>query len=84
MPSFSAEEILGDPHTKARGLFTVVRHPAIGEQVVMNPAWKLSETPAGITKAGPLMGEDNDEILNGLLNMGPEEIERLKEDRVIY
>lgn len=84
MPSFDAEEILRAPHTKARNLFTAVHHPKIGDQVVMNPAWRFSETPARITKAGPLMGESNDEIFRGLLGMTPEEIEMLKEEKIIY
>lgn len=84
MPSFDAEEILRDPHTKARGLFTAVHHPKIGDQVVMNPAWKFSETPARITKAGPLMGESNEEIFGSLLGLKQVETELLKEKKVIY
>lgn len=84
MPSFNAEEILTDPHTKARNLFTEVNHPKIGTQVVMNPAWKFSETPAKIYKAGPLMGESNDEVFGTLLEMPGEEIERLIREKVIY
>lgn len=84
MPSFDAEEILRDSHTKARGLFTSVHHPKIGDQVVMNPAWKFSETPARITKAGPLMGESNEEIFGSLLGLKQVETELLKEKKVIY
>lgn len=84
MPSFDAEEILTDPHTKARDLFTEVDHPRVGKQVVMNPAWKFSETPARIYKAGPMMGESNDEIFGGMLGMSEEEIAALKEKKVIY
>lgn len=84
MPSFDAEEILNDPHTKARSLFTEVNHPKIGAQVVMNPAWKFSETPARIYKAGPLMGESNYEIFGGLLGLTEEEIGRIMEEKIIY
>ena len=84
MPSFDAEEILTDPHTKARGLFTTVQHPKIGEQVVMGPAWKFSETPAKVMKAGPLMGENNEEIFCDLLKMPKEQFEKLKEEKIIY
>lgn len=84
MPSFDAEEILNDPHTKARGLFTTVSHKKIGEQTVMGPAWKLSETPAQVTKAGPLLGENNEEIFCGLLHMPLEEMRQLTEEKVIY
>lgn len=84
MPSFNAEEILSDPHVKARGLFTEVEHPVLGKQVVMNPIWKLSETPATIRKAGPCMGEDNEEVFGSLLGMSREEIEKLIEEQIIY
>ncbi len=84
MPSFDAEEILSDPHTEARHLFTEVDHPKIGKQVVMNPAWKFSETPARLHKAGPLMGENNDEIFGELLGMSQEVIQDLKDRRIIY
>lgn len=84
MPSFSAEEILTDAHTKDRELFTTVNYPALGDQTVMKPAWRFSETPARIRKAGPLLGEDNDDVFGNLLGMPKEEIERLKEAEVIW
>jgi benzylsuccinate CoA-transferase BbsF subunit len=40
MPSFSAEEILSDPHVKARGVINEVQHPVLGKKVVLNPSWK--------------------------------------------
>ena len=84
MPSFSAEEILTDAHTKDRELFMTVNYPALGNQTVMKPAWRFSETPARIRKAGPLLGEDNDDVFGNLLGMPKEEIERLKEAEVIW
>lgn len=84
MPSFDAEEILRNPHSKARGLFVTVDHPKIGPQVVMGPAWRFSETPAKVTKAGPLMGENNEEIFRDRLKMSEEWFEKLKKEKVIY
>ena len=84
MPSFDAEEILTDPHTKARELFTTVDHPALGTQHVMKPAWKFSETPAGIRKPGPLLGEDNETVFETLLGMSKDEIKKLEEDQIIW
>ncbi len=84
MPSFDAEEILKDPHTKARNLFTEVDHPALGKQVVMNPAWKLSKTPARIRKPGPLLGEDNYDVFENLLGMQEEDIKKLEEEQIIW
>jgi benzylsuccinate CoA-transferase BbsF subunit len=84
MPSFNAEEILSDPHIKARGVINEVEHPVLGKKVVLNPSWKHSETPARIHKASPLLGEDNEEVFGDLLGMSKEEMRRLEEEQIIY
>jgi benzylsuccinate CoA-transferase BbsF subunit len=84
MPSFSAEEILSDPHVKARGIINEVNHPVLGKKVVINPSWKHSETPARIHKASPLLGENNEEVFGELLGMSKEEIRKLEEAQIIY
>ena len=84
MPSFNAEEILSDPHVKARGLINEVEHPVMGKKVVINPSWKLSETPARIKKASPLLGEHNEDVFCDLLGMSKTEVSHLMEEKVIY
>jgi len=84
IPSFSAEEILSDPHIKARGVITEVQHPVMGKKVVINPSWKLSETPARIKQASPILGEHNAEVFGGLLGMSEEEIKKLEDEKIIY
>jgi benzylsuccinate CoA-transferase BbsF subunit len=84
MPSFSAEEILSDPHVKARGLINEVQHPVLGKKVVINPSWKHSETPARIQKASPLLGEHNEEVFGDLLGMSEEEVKKLEAAQIIY
>jgi len=84
MPSFSAEEIFNDPHLKARELTTDIEHPALGKQTVLNPPWKLSETPARIRKPAPLIGEHNDYVFGELLGMSQKEVNQLVEEKVIY
>lgn len=84
MPSFSAEEILSDPHVRARDLVNEIDHPVMGKKVVINPAWKLSETPARIKKASPLLGEHNEKVFGGLLGMCEEEIKALEDEEIIY
>lgn len=84
MPSFNAEEMLGDSHVKARGMINEVEHPVMGKKVVLNPSWKLSETPAKVKRASPLLGEHNAEVFGGLLGMSEGEIKSLQEEKVIY
>ena len=84
MPSFSNEEIFNDPHFKARGLAVEVSHPVMGNQIVLGPPWRLTETPAGVVKAAPLIGEHNEYVFGELLGMPTTEIKRLIDDEVIY
>ena len=84
VPSMSAEEILSDPHSRDRGIFTKVVHPILGEKTVVNPPWRFSETPAEVYKCAPLLGENNDEIFGGLLGMSKEEMDALKEAKVMF
>lgn len=84
MPSMAAEDILTDEHTKARGLFTTMEHPTMGEFVTMQPAWHFSKTPAEIVKASPLLGEDNDSVFTDLLGLSAEEYEHLKVVKAVW
>ena len=84
MPSFSAEEILSDPHVQARNVVTEVQHPVLGKKIVLNPSWKHSETPARIYKSAPLLGEHNEAVFCGLLGMPKEEVKKLEDDQIIY
>ena len=84
MPSLCAEEILADQHVKERGLLTQIEHPVMGKKVVLSPPWKLSETPARIHSASPLLGEHNNEVFGGLLGMSGEEIKKLTDEKIIY
>ena len=69
IPSMSAEEILSDPHSEARGIFTKVNHPILGEKTVVMPPWRFSETPAQVYKSAPLLGENNAVHLSVHLNV---------------
>ena len=84
MPSFNAEEILSDPHVDARQMFNRVTHPVLGEKVVLNPAWKLSKTPAKIKKCSPLLGEHNEEVFGGILGMSNDAIKSMIDEEIIY
>ena len=84
VPSLSAGEILGDPHSKSRKIFQKVNHPVLGEKTVVRPPWLMSETPALVRTPAPLLGANNEEIFNGLLGMSKEETEALEEQKIIY
>ena len=82
-PSLSAEGLFNDAHIKEREVFRKVSHPVLGQNWVIAPPWRLSETPASIRRA-PLLGEHNEDVLEGLLGLTSKELEELKEQEVIY
>ena len=83
-PSLSSEALFADPHLKERNVFRQVEHPVIGKNWVIGPPWRLTETPATFRRHGPLLGEHTNDIFQNYLGMSSEEIEKLKEEKVIY
>ena len=84
MPSFSNEELCNCEHLKEREFLTEIDHPNLGKQSVVSPPWKLSETPAKVTRHAPLFGEHNKYVFGELLGMSDEEIEKLHKEEIIY
>ncbi|MDQ3702118.1 MAG: CoA transferase, partial [Chloroflexota bacterium] len=57
------DQVAADPHLAARGFFQDVPHPLGGQVRVTASPIHLSETPVRLERAGPLLGEHNEEIL---------------------
>jgi benzylsuccinate CoA-transferase BbsF subunit len=84
MPSFDGTELFQDTHIKERGLTTEVTHPKIGKRVVLAPPWKFSDTPAQISRRGPLLGEHNEYVFCDLLGISKSEIAQMEEEGIFY
>jgi formyl-CoA transferase len=80
---YRAPEMLEDAHFKARKTIVEVAHPLLGSLKMQNVAPRLSATPGEVRRAGPTLGEHNDEIFDGLLGLGPDRIAELAERGVI-
>ena len=74
---YRAPEMLSDPHFKARQSIVTVMHKTFGELAMQNVAPRLSATPGEVRHAGPELGEHHEEILQGVLGIKPNDIERL-------
>ena len=83
-PTMSSKRLFEDPHVRDRGVFLQVQHPVIGQDWVIAPPWRLSETPARIHRHAPLLGEHNEYVFGELLGMSTEEIKRLEKEKVLY
>ncbi len=82
-PILNIQQVVEDPHLKERGYFVEVEHPVIGKAKVPGIPFKLSETPGGVERPSPLVGEHNELILGKYLGIGKDELKRLKENGAI-
>ncbi len=65
-PVVRIAELAGDGQLRHRSFWRRTRHQVLGEVVVMAPPFRLSDTPAILERAGPTLGEHNDEVWRGL------------------
>jgi crotonobetainyl-CoA:carnitine CoA-transferase CaiB-like acyl-CoA transferase len=57
------EQIVNDPHIRARGFVVELAHPTIGKVRATGSPVRLSATPTQVERAGPLLGEHTAELL---------------------
>ena len=80
---FRAKDMFEDPHFAARQAIVTVPHPDFGELPMHNATPRLSETPGAVRTAGPTLGEHNDEVWGGVLELPDEELARLHAAKII-
>jgi formyl-CoA transferase len=65
-PILDYGEVFADEHTRARGMVESVQHPVEGTIRTLGFAVKMSDTPATMRLAPPLLGEHTDEVMSSL------------------
>ncbi len=61
-PINTVSQIFNDPHIQARGFVWECDHPTAGKIKLSGSPIHLSETPARLYKAPPLLGEDDEKV----------------------
>jgi benzylsuccinate CoA-transferase BbsF subunit len=80
-PSYRAPELFSDAHVVAREL--VVRAPGAGQEWrLVRLGGNLSATPIRADRAGPAMGEHNDEVFRQLLGLSDATVDELSAEGV--
>jgi crotonobetainyl-CoA:carnitine CoA-transferase CaiB-like acyl-CoA transferase len=82
-PVYDIKQIMEDPQYKALGSVTTVDDPDLGPLKMTNVMFRLSQTPGCIRWAGRRKGQDNLQVYQELLNLGPERLNELSEEGVI-
>ena len=80
---YRAPDMLEDIHFKAREAIVSIQHPAFDQLKMHNVFPKLSEMPGKVKWGGPELGQHNDEIYKGLLNIDEKTISTLTEKGII-
>jgi crotonobetainyl-CoA:carnitine CoA-transferase CaiB-like acyl-CoA transferase len=81
---YTAPDMLNDPHFQARNAIVEVDTARWGPLKMQHCFPRLSATPSDIRSPAPAqVGQNNEEVLEGLLELTPAEIERLRASSVI-
>jgi crotonobetainyl-CoA:carnitine CoA-transferase CaiB-like acyl-CoA transferase len=81
-PVMDIAEIMVDPHFAAREMIVDVEQPGAAPIQIAGVPIKMTETPGGVMRRGPLLGEDTAATL-AALGMSKEEIQGLAGQRII-
>jgi len=77
------EEVVDDPQVKAMQAVIEFEHPVGGEMRQARPPGRFSDTPAGLFRHTPGLGEHTDELL-GEIGFSPDEIARLRDLSIVF
>lgn len=64
-------------------MFIEIEHPVIGNMKVNGNPIKLMDMMPRINCPAPVLGQDNEEILEGMLGYSKQEVEELQAHKVI-
>ena len=82
-PVVGIEDGDSDPQLKSRDISREIDHPDYSVGTLYATPWKLSDTPGGIDRLTPRLGEHNEYVYKELLGISDEEFNRLVEAGVI-
>lgn len=82
-PAVTNRELAEDTHMRGRGFFAELEHPEVGVRQHAGVPWNFSETPCQVRRPAPCLGQHTDEILQRVLGLSTDDIQRLQADDVL-
>ncbi|MFH1571047.1 MAG: CoA transferase [Gemmatimonadota bacterium] len=82
-PVQGIDQVLADPHLRARGMFETVHHPRAGDLTMPAMPLQFSDAPRVSAGPAPELGQHTDEVLTRLLGLSESELGELRESGAI-
>jgi crotonobetainyl-CoA:carnitine CoA-transferase CaiB-like acyl-CoA transferase len=82
-PILSVDEVLSNEHVLARGMVREFAHPQLGSFKALPVPFKFDGFDDPSLGRPPLLGEHTDQVLADRLGLGKEDIQALRERKVI-
>jgi formyl-CoA transferase len=82
-PVNAYDQMIADPHLKARGITTTVEHSVLGPVRALSSPLRLSKTPPQIRRGAPVFGEHTAQVL-GSLGYSTEYVSALQAAGAVY
>jgi crotonobetainyl-CoA:carnitine CoA-transferase CaiB-like acyl-CoA transferase len=82
-PVYGYDQIMKDPHIKARKMVAEIEHPLIGPMKTMGLPIKSTGDLTAIRQPAPWLGQHSEEVLRGI-GYGEQDIAKLFDDGVIF
>ena len=77
------ELIAAEPHLLARGFWQSIDRPILGPHWQPTPTFRENAQPYPIRFPAPTLGQNTREVLTRILDIAPQELDRLEADRII-
>ncbi len=75
MPVQGSQDLVdNDPQLRYREMYREMEHPVMGVRAVQNAPFKMPERPVVNSRPGPLIGQHNKDVFEGLLGISHEEL----------
>ena len=82
-PVNALDEVLSDPHTRARGMVGSFEHPAVGKFPALRLPLRYDGYENPEIGRPPLLGEHTDTVLRDMLGLTPDEIAALRSEKAV-
>jgi crotonobetainyl-CoA:carnitine CoA-transferase CaiB-like acyl-CoA transferase len=82
-PVNALDEVLADPHTRARGIVGSFEHPAVGKFPALRLPLRYDGYENPEIGRPPLLGEHTETVLRDMLGLKPDEIAALRAEKAV-